>query len=42
MVGGAVHQRRECGPSPAIAATAICFNPLGDGLGDALNPRDER
>ena len=29
-------------PSLAIAATAICFNLLGDGLRDALNPRDER
>jgi peptide/nickel transport system permease protein len=29
-------------PSIAIALTAICFNLLGDGLRDALNPRDER
>ena len=29
-------------PALAIAATAICFNLLGDGLRDALNPRDER
>jgi peptide/nickel transport system permease protein len=29
-------------PSCAIALTAICFNLLGDGLRDALNPRDER
>lgn len=29
-------------PSVAIAATAIAFNLLGDGLRDALNPRDER
>jgi peptide/nickel transport system permease protein len=29
-------------PSVAIAVTAICFNLLGDGLRDALNPRDER
>lgn len=29
-------------PSLAIAATAICFNLLGDGLRDALNPRDDR
>jgi peptide/nickel transport system permease protein len=29
-------------PSLAIAVTAICFNLLGDGLRDALNPRDER
>ena len=29
-------------PCIAIAATAICFNLLGDGLRDALNPRDER
>jgi peptide/nickel transport system permease protein len=26
----------------AIALTAISFNLLGDGLRDALNPRDER
>jgi peptide/nickel transport system permease protein len=29
-------------PSAAIALTAIGFNLLGDGLRDALNPRDER
>ena len=29
-------------PAIAIATTAICFNLLGDGLRDALNPRDER
>jgi peptide/nickel transport system permease protein len=29
-------------PAVAIALTAICFNLLGDGLRDALNPRDER
>jgi peptide/nickel transport system permease protein len=29
-------------PSLAIALTAICFNLLGDGLRDAMNPRDER
>jgi peptide/nickel transport system permease protein len=29
-------------PALAIAITAICFNLLGDGLRDALNPRDER
>jgi peptide/nickel transport system permease protein len=29
-------------PAFAIAVTAICFNLLGDGLRDALNPRDER
>jgi peptide/nickel transport system permease protein len=29
-------------PSAAIAVTAIAFNLLGDGLRDALNPRDER
>ena len=29
-------------PGAAIAATAIGFNLLGDGLRDALNPRDER
>jgi peptide/nickel transport system permease protein len=29
-------------PSVAIALTAIAFNLLGDGLRDALNPRDER
>ncbi|MCO5092585.1 ABC transporter permease [Bosea sp. (in: a-proteobacteria)] len=29
-------------PSLAIALTAICFNLLGDGLRDALNPRDDR
>ncbi|HTR87962.1 MAG TPA: ABC transporter permease [Reyranella sp.] len=29
-------------PALAIAVTAICFNLLGDGLRDALNPRDER
>ncbi len=29
-------------PSVAIALTAIGFNLLGDGLRDALNPRDER
>lgn len=29
-------------PSLAIALAAICFNLLGDGLRDALNPRDER
>ncbi len=29
-------------PACAIAATAIGFNLLGDGLRDALNPRDER
>ncbi|SEE72951.1 peptide/nickel transport system permease protein [Rhizobiales bacterium GAS188] len=29
-------------PGIAIAATAIGFNLLGDGLRDALNPRDER
>jgi peptide/nickel transport system permease protein len=29
-------------PALAIATTAICFNLLGDGLRDALNPRDER
>lgn len=29
-------------PALAIAATAIAFNLLGDGLRDALNPRDER
>jgi len=29
-------------PALAIAMTAICFNLLGDGLRDALNPRDER
>jgi peptide/nickel transport system permease protein len=29
-------------PAIAIAMTAICFNLLGDGLRDALNPRDER
>jgi peptide/nickel transport system permease protein len=29
-------------PAGAIAATAIGFNLLGDGLRDALNPRDER
>jgi ABC-type dipeptide/oligopeptide/nickel transport system permease subunit len=27
---------------PAIALSAIGFNLLGDGLRDALNPRDER
>jgi peptide/nickel transport system permease protein len=30
------------GPGAAIALTAIGFNLLGDGLRDALNPRDER
>jgi peptide/nickel transport system permease protein len=30
------------GPGAAIAVTAIGFNLLGDGLRDALNPRDER
>lgn len=30
------------GPSAAIALTAIGFNLFGDGLRDALNPRDER
>jgi len=30
------------GPGCAIALTAIGFNLLGDGLRDALNPRDER
>jgi peptide/nickel transport system permease protein len=30
------------GPGVAIALTAIGFNLLGDGLRDALNPRDER
>jgi peptide/nickel transport system permease protein len=30
------------GPGVAIAMTAIGFNLLGDGLRDALNPRDER
>jgi peptide/nickel transport system permease protein len=30
------------GPGAAIAMTAIGFNLLGDGLRDALNPRDER
>ena len=30
------------GPAVAIALTAIGFNLLGDGLRDALNPRDER
>jgi peptide/nickel transport system permease protein len=29
-------------PSAAIALTAIAFNLVGDGLRDALNPRDER
>ncbi|MCW3476064.1 ABC transporter permease [Limobrevibacterium gyesilva] len=29
-------------PSVAIGLTAIAFNLLGDGLRDALNPRDER
>ena len=29
-------------PGAAIALTAIGFNLLGDGLRDALNPRDER
>jgi peptide/nickel transport system permease protein len=29
-------------PAAAIAVTAIAFNLLGDGLRDALNPRDER
>jgi peptide/nickel transport system permease protein len=29
-------------PGAAIAITAIGFNLLGDGLRDALNPRDER
>ena len=29
-------------PGVAIALTAIGFNLLGDGLRDALNPRDER
>jgi peptide/nickel transport system permease protein len=29
-------------PSAAIALTAIAFNLLGDGLRDALNPKDER
>ncbi|CAO3403034.1 ABC transporter permease [Azospirillum sp. 11R-A] len=29
-------------PSLAIAMTAIAFNLLGDGLRDAMNPRDER
>jgi peptide/nickel transport system permease protein len=29
-------------PSAAIAVTAIAFNLLGDGLRDALNPKDER
>ncbi|PWC76869.1 ABC transporter permease [Azospirillum sp. TSH64] len=29
-------------PSLAIALTAIAFNLLGDGLRDAMNPRDER
>lgn len=29
-------------PALAIALTAIAFNLLGDGLRDALNPRDER
>lgn len=29
-------------PALAIAVTAIAFNLLGDGLRDALNPRDER
>jgi peptide/nickel transport system permease protein len=29
-------------PSAAIAVTAIAFNLLGDGLRDALNPRDDR
>jgi peptide/nickel transport system permease protein len=30
------------GAGVAIALTAISFNLLGDGLRDALNPRDER
>lgn len=30
------------GPGIAVALTAIGFNLLGDGLRDALNPRDER
>jgi peptide/nickel transport system permease protein len=29
-------------PSAAIALTAIAFNLVGDGLRDALNPKDER
>jgi peptide/nickel transport system permease protein len=29
-------------PGAAIALTAIGFNLLGDGLRDALNPRDVR
>ena len=29
-------------PAIAIGITAIGFNLLGDGLRDALNPRDER
>jgi peptide/nickel transport system permease protein len=29
-------------PSVAIALTAIAFNLVGDGLRDALNPKDER
>jgi peptide/nickel transport system permease protein len=29
-------------PAAAIAVTAIAFNLLGDGLRDALNPRDDR
>jgi peptide/nickel transport system permease protein len=29
-------------PGLAIGITAIGFNLLGDGLRDALNPRDER
>ena len=29
-------------PGAAIALTAIGFNLLGDGLRDAMNPRDER
>ena len=29
-------------PSLAIALAAVCFNLLGDGLRDALNPKDER
>jgi peptide/nickel transport system permease protein len=29
-------------PAAAIAVTAIAFNLLGDGLRDAMNPRDER
>jgi peptide/nickel transport system permease protein len=29
-------------PAAAIAITAIAFNLLGDGLRDAMNPRDER